>query len=73
MGFSNRSTSDLVQIVANGGGLILDAGARPEVDLVQIAANAAGKCTVTMLGMEFRTTAELARIAANGKGSVVFG
>jgi hypothetical protein len=68
-----RSQQDLVQIVANGGGLDMKVGPRNQQDLVQLAANAGrsgAKFVLRDVGM--RPTTDLVQIAANGAGNVVF-
>ena len=73
MSFELRSTPDLVQVAAAGGGFRLDAATRPTPDLIQIAAAAAsGKAHVTFAGMEHRPTADLVQIGEAGKGFVSF-
>jgi hypothetical protein len=74
MSFDLRTTPELVQIAAAGGGFRLDAGLRPTPELVQIAAAAAsGGGYVTFAGMNLRPTPELVQIAAAGKGHAMFG
>ena len=71
MSFEMKPTLELVQIVAAGGGLRLDAGMRPTLDLVQIASAAArGGARVTFSGLKARPTLDLVQIAAPGKGCV---
>ena len=71
--FAVRSTDELVRIAAAGGGLILDAIARPTSDLVRIAAAARhNKARLLIRGMTARTTEDLIRIGAAGEGCVQF-
>jgi hypothetical protein len=59
------SQQDLVQIVANGGGLDMKVGPRNQQDLVQLAANAGrsgAKLVLRDVGM--RPTTDLVQIAA---------
>lgn len=67
----SKTTSDLIRIAANGGGMIIDSTKTTD-DLIRIAANAAGKATVIIRNAGSKTTDDLIRIAANGKGSVIF-
>ena len=68
-----RSTAELVQIIANGGGLDFDASAYSQMDLVRIAANAGNSsATIIMRGIAGRSQMDLVQIAANGKGRVTF-
>jgi DNA replication protein len=69
----DRSTDDLVKILAAGGGLVLDAGRKSIDDLMKIArAGAEGECLVTMRNVGEKTTEELIKIVTVGDGSVVF-
>lgn len=71
--FSSRTTLELVQIAAAGGGFKLDASSRPTIELVQIAAAAGNKgARVSFVGLGTRPTSELVQIAAAGKGCVSF-
>jgi hypothetical protein len=73
MSFNLRSTPELVQVAAAGGGFRLDAGLRSTPELVQIAAAAAsGGGYVTFAEMNLRPTPELVQIAAAGKGHAIF-
>lgn len=68
------SVEDLVAIAAAGGGMTLDAAHFTTDDLVRIAA-ATGKTTPAMIRLihaDQRSVDELVRIAAAGRGSVVF-
>lgn len=73
MSFQGKSTAELVQIAAAGGGFRLDAAERPTDDLVKIAA-AASEWGVRLVfaGMSERSIDDLVRIAAAGEGGVVF-
>lgn len=69
----DRSTDDLVKIVAAGGGLILDAEAKSTDELIKIAnAAAESEAFVTMRKVGEKNTDELIKIAAAGDGAVVF-
>lgn len=71
MSFKLKTTPELVQIAAAGGGFLLDAALRPTPELVQIAAAASRTgARVTFAGLKLRTTPELVQIAAAGKGCV---
>ncbi|MGA2484998.1 MAG: hypothetical protein ABSF49_03295 [Roseiarcus sp.] len=68
-----RLQQELVQIVANGGGLDLRVGFRSQQDLVQLAANArASGATIILRDVGTKATAELVQIAANAQGKVLF-
>jgi hypothetical protein len=72
MSFELRTTLDLVQLAAAGGGFRLDANLRPTLELVQIAAAARnGGARVTFAGLTMRPQQELVQIAAAGKRAVV--
>jgi DNA replication protein len=72
MSFEMKTTLELVQIAAAGGGFHLDAKTRTTLELVQIAAAASQKgARLAFAGLNMRTTAELVQIAAAGKGCVV--
>lgn len=59
-------------MTAAGGGFRIDASVKRSDDLVRIAAAAAsGGGIVTFSGLGTRTVADLAMIAASGKGHVV--
>jgi hypothetical protein len=73
MSYDIRSTPELVEIAAAGGGFRLDAPHRPTPELIQIAAaTASGGGYVTFAGLNLRSTPELVQIAAAGKGHVSF-
>jgi hypothetical protein len=69
---TTRPIADLVQIVANGGGLDLQAGNLSTVELVQLARNTLEKSTVILRGLNSRPTDELVQISRNSTGSVIF-
>lgn len=69
----SKTTDELVQIAAAGGGFDLNAESRPTAELIQIAAAAAhGGGGVSLRGVGGRETSELVQIAAAGKGRVTF-
>lgn len=69
----SRTTDELIQIVAAGGGLILDAAPRPTNDLIQIASAASGnRVPLQFRGMDTRPTSDLIQIAAAARGCVMF-
>lgn len=71
--FEARTTQELVQIAAAGGGFEIRVGPRRTQELVQIAAAASQNgAKVYFRGLAARTTQELVQIAAAGRGSVVF-
>jgi hypothetical protein len=73
MSFAARSTEDLVQIAAFGGGFTLDAANRSTDELVRIVAFASKSgAQITLRGMEPRSTDDLVRIATFARGCVRF-
>jgi hypothetical protein len=67
-----RTTVDLMQIAAAGGGLDIEVGSRLTVDLMQIAGAAANSgAKVTMRGLGARASLDLMQIASAGRGNVV--
>lgn len=69
----SKTTEQLRQILAAGGGLIIDAGSKTTDQLRQIAATAAtAGTTVTMTNTNSKTTDQLRQIAAAGPGHVIF-
>ncbi len=73
MGLSKKTTEELLKIAMAGGGFVLDGGRRTTEELVQIA-TAAKRSGVTLVfrNMAVRRTESLVRIAAAGKGHVIF-
>lgn len=68
-----KSTHELVQIAAAGGGLRLAISSKSTHELVQIAAAASGKqAQIFLANANSKSTHELVQIAAAGKGCVVF-
>jgi hypothetical protein len=68
-----RTHQDLVQIVANGGGLSLKRGFLTAPQLIQLVANAgASGAKLVLRDLGIITQQELVQIAANGKGNVFF-
>lgn len=73
MNFVGRDIADLVRIVAEGGSLVLEAGARPTEELLRIAEAAANSgARVDLRGLGNRPTDELVLIARTGKGAIIF-
>ena len=73
MSFENRVMSDLIKILAAGGGLTLDASNRVTSDLIRLAAAAAsGNAQLCLTSISDRVMSDLVRIAAAGKGRVTF-
>jgi DNA replication protein len=65
---------DVVKLVAAGGGIDMDATARSTDELVQIAeAASARQPKVILRGVKGRPVDDLIKIAAAGKGCVIFG
>lgn len=63
----------LVRIVANGGGLEVDAARMRVDDIVRIAANASSsRAQIEVINANRLTPDELVRVAANSKGTVFF-
>jgi len=73
MGLEIRHISELLNLVSLGAGLEIEAGTRPTADLVALAeaANASG-ATLILRGAGLRYTGDLLKIAAAGKGRVIF-
>jgi len=73
MGFSMKTTDELVKIVAAGGGLVFEPGRRTTDELTRIAAAAKHSgATVVLRNMAVRKTDALIKIASAGKGKVIF-
>jgi DNA replication protein len=73
MSFGKMPIDDLLQIAKAGGGFRLDATHRYPDELMQIATAAKnGGATVIFYGMARYYTNDLIRIAAAGKGAVIF-
>ncbi|QKD02166.1 hypothetical protein EB235_12175 [Mesorhizobium loti R88b] len=73
MSFETRTTGDLMQIAAAGGGFVLDAATRTTSDLIQIASAARqGGARVLLRGMATRRTEDLVQIGNAGGGAVQF-
>lgn len=72
---SVKPMTDLIQIVATGGGLDLriDGGfARTTPDLVRLVASAKPNSTIILRGAGGLPTPDLVQISANAVGSVIF-
>lgn len=70
---SERSTADLVQIAAAGGGIHFSTANRTMSELLEIAsAVARGRGSLCLRDFSNLTTSELIEIAAAGRGRVVF-
>lgn len=73
MALSRLMTSQLVEIVAAGGGIRINAQGKMKSDLMQIVSASKRKNSkITFIGMSGRLTSELVEIAAAGNGNVVF-
>lgn len=73
MGLGMKKTEELIKIASTGGGFALEAGRRTTDELTKIATAAKRSgATVTFRNMAVRKTDDLVRIAAAGKGHVVF-
>ncbi|WP_279142618.1 hypothetical protein [Photobacterium phosphoreum] len=71
MSFENRTTRELVQIAAAGGGFELNGEIKTTRELVQIAAAGANSgANLIFIGLSKLSTRELVQIAAAGKGCV---
>jgi hypothetical protein len=71
--YESWSLDDLVQLVTVGGGIDTDATARSTDDLIRIAeAASARRPKVIFRGLKVRPIDDLIKIAAAGKGCVVF-
>jgi DNA replication protein len=68
-----KTTDELVRIASAGGGFVVEAGRRTTEELVKISAAARQSgATVVFRNMGIRKTEALLKIAAAGKGKVVF-
>lgn len=73
MSLSMKTTDELIKIATAGGGFVLEAGRRTTEELVRIAGAARHSgATVIFKNMAVRKTNDLAKIAAAGKGRVIF-
>ena len=73
MSFRGRSTEQLVRIAAAGGGMRFSAVGRSTDDLVRIAAAAStGGARLFLSGMSGRPIDDVIKVAAAGRGAVVF-
>jgi len=73
MSLSGKTTDELVKIARAGGGLVLEGGKRTADELAKIAAAAKRSgSTVIFRKTALRKTEALTRIAAAGKGHVIF-
>ena len=70
--FENKTTLEIVQIAAAGGGFRLKANNRTTLELVQIAAASNKGTKIFFSGLRNRTQLELVQIAAAGKGCIFF-
>jgi hypothetical protein len=69
----SKMTPQIGEIVAAGGGVILDAGSKTRPQLVEIAAEAARSgATVILRNVGNKLTSQLVDIARAGKGKVIF-
>ena len=66
------SVPEMVQLIANGGGLRIANAGLTQQQLVQIATIAAGKAKLTIAVVTDMTAKDMVQIAANGGGNVVF-
>jgi len=72
-GKKDRTTEDLMKIVAAGGGLVLDASGKEVTDLIKIAAICDNEHrTLHLKNVDAFETMDLIKIAAVGDGHVVF-
>ncbi len=67
----SKPLADILRILAAGGGVSLDS-ATPTADLIRIAANAGPETTIIVRNAALKPTDELAKIAQNARGSVLF-
>jgi hypothetical protein len=73
MGFSLKTTDELIEIARAGGGFVLEVGRRNTDELVRIAAAARKSgSTVVFRKMATRKQESLMKIAEAGKGHVIF-
>jgi hypothetical protein len=73
MGFSARTTDELIELTKAGAGFVLDVGRRNTDELVRIAAAARKSgSTIIFRKVGFRKNESLMKIAMAGKGHVLF-
>ena len=73
MGMLILTNEDIVQILANGGGLRIETAGKQTDDLANFAAHArSGHARLTLIVNSRLTAPDLITIAANGRGSVEF-
>ncbi|HID29088.1 MAG TPA: hypothetical protein EYP19_03690 [Desulfobacterales bacterium] len=73
MGFNLKTTDELVELAKAGGGFVLEVGKRNTDELVRIAEAARkSRSTVIFRKIGVRKNASLMKIAAAGKGHVIF-
>jgi hypothetical protein len=73
MGFHLKTTDELVRIAKAGGGLVLEGGRRTTDELAKIAEAAKRSSSLVIFrGVALRKTEALEKIAAAGKGHIIF-
>jgi len=69
----SKTTTQVVQIIAAGGGVILNAREKTTKNLAQIASTAAESgATVILRNADGKTTSQLVEIATARRGRVIF-
>lgn len=73
MALRSKLQSDLLQIVAAGGGLRINIGSKLTSDVIQLAAAAKQSgATLELYGMASKLTSDLVKIASAGGNRVIF-
>jgi hypothetical protein len=69
----SKTPDQLINILAAGGGLILDAATRAPDQLIRMATAAGGSgATLVLRNADYRAADQLVTIAAAGRGRVIF-
>jgi hypothetical protein len=68
-----RPKKELIQLLAAGAGLIVEAQAKKTSDLIELASQAKTTgVTIIFMGMHNKSTSDLIRIASAGRAHVIF-
>lgn len=68
-----KTTSELIKIVAVGGGIIIDASKKTTSELIKIVAVSKNSgCKIVLRNASTKTTAELINIGTASNGNVIF-
>ena len=70
---TERPQKDLAKLLAAGAGLVINAQSRKTSELIALATQATNNgVTIILRGMQSKSTVDLARVAAAGRGRVMF-